>query len=165
MTPSENIQLNWTQPSALERHFELHSADSLLGTLHFETASTAYGTLLSTDSATEHWMFKGTGFLIKPRVTIREAGANMDMAVYGGGWVTFVKGSRFHWKPTSLWGTKWGFFNAQEELMFTLKRNFFDLFKTQSAVEIGAQWRDLDELPLLLMLSWYLKVRDSFSTT
>lgn len=163
MMTSENIQLSWVQPSALERHFELHSENSVLGTLHFEKASTAYGTLITADSATERWMFKGAGFIIKPRVTIRVDGANEDMAVCRGGWVEFVRGNRFRWKPTSLWGTKWGFFNAQEELLFTLKQNFFDLFKIQSAVVISAQWRDLDELPILLMLSWYLKVRDGYA--
>jgi len=108
-------------------------------------------------------------FLLKPLVIIRKAGANDDLAVYrselrGGGWVEFVEGSRFHWKSTSFWGTEWGFFNAQEELLFVLKPKLFDLLKVRSIVEIGAQWHDLEELPLLLMLSWYLRVRDSYDT-
>jgi hypothetical protein len=164
-----DLQLYWAQPSMFERHFELYSKNGLLGELHFETVSAAYGALITAGSATERWTFKGAGFLLKPRVTIRQAEANDDLAVYrpkfwGGGWVEFVKGSRFHWKSTSFWGTEWGFSNAQEELLFVLKLKLFDLLKVQSVVEIRPQWRDLDELPLLLMLGWYLRVRDSYDT-
>ena len=76
----------------------------------------------------------------------------------------FVKGSRFHWKSISFWGTEWGFSNAQEELLFVLKSKPLDLLKVQSVVAIGAQWHDLEELPLLLMLGWCLRVRDSYDT-
>ncbi|MFA7384421.1 MAG: hypothetical protein WC001_13330 [Desulfurivibrionaceae bacterium] len=169
LSTANNLQLSWSQPSALERHFELHSDNILLGNLHFETASTAHGTLLTPGSAAECWTFKGTRFSLKPRVTIRKDGTNDDLAVYrpkfwDGGWVEFVNGPRFHWKSTSFWGTEWGFSNTQEELLFVLKPKLFDLLKVQSAVEIGTKWHDLDELPLLLMLGWYLKVRDSYDT-
>lgn len=163
------LQLYWTQPSVLERHFELYSDNILLGDLRFETASTAHGTLVTPGSAAECWTFKGARFSLKPCVTIRKDGTNDDLAVYrpklwGGGWVEFVKGTGFQWKSTSFWGTEWGFSNTQEELLFVLKPKQFDLLKVQSVVEIGAQWHDLDELPLLLMLGWYLRVRDSYDT-
>jgi len=164
-----DLQLYWAQPSIFERHFELHSEKSLLGVLHFETPSAAYGTLITAGAATKRWTFKGARFHLKPLVTIREEGGNDDLAVYrpqlwGGGWVEFVKGSRFHWKSISFWGTEWGFSNAQEELLFVLKSKPLDLLKVQSVVAIGAQWHDLEELPLLLMLGWCLRVRDSYDT-
>jgi len=160
--------LHWAQPSAFERHFELHSEIGLLGELRFESISAASGALITEGSSMERWTFKGEGFFLKSRVTIRKAGADDDLlAVYrpklwGGGWVEFVEGCRFHWKSTSFWGTQWGFSNAQEELLFVLKPKLFDLFKVRSVVEIGTKCHDLHELPLLLMLGWYLKVRDSY---
>jgi hypothetical protein len=161
-------QLYWTQPTMFARHFELHSEKSLLGELSFETASAASGTFITAGAATKRWTFKGAGFRLKPYVTIQETGTHDDPAIYrpqfwGGGWVEFVTGSRFHWKSTSFWGTEWGFSNAQEELLFVLKPKLLDLLKIQSIVEIRAQWLELEELPLLLMLGWYLRVCDSYA--
>ncbi|MFZ2448786.1 MAG: hypothetical protein WAW37_20680 [Syntrophobacteraceae bacterium] len=167
--PSTDIglQLFWAQPSIFERHYELYAEDRLLGELCFKADGTAYGVLTIAGSATQRWTFKGTGIL-KPRVTIREAGANVDMAVYrhrfrGDGWLEFVNGSRFLWKSTSFWRTGRGFYNARKELLFVLKPKLFDLLKIQSVVEIEAQWHDLDELPLLLLLACYLRVRDCYA--
>jgi hypothetical protein len=162
-------QLHWSQPTIFTRHFELHSEKSLLGELRFETASAASGTFKTADAATKCWTFLGTRYRLKPFVTIREEGTNDDLAVYrpqfwGGGWVEYITGRRFHWKSTSFWGTEWGFFNTQEELLFVLKPKLLDLLKVQSIVEIEAPWHDLEELPLLLLLGWYLRVRDSYDT-
>lgn len=116
------LQLYWVQPKTFERQFELRTENSLFGVLRFETA---LGTLATAETATECWKFKRVGFL-NPRVTIREAGANDDLAVYwpkfwGAGWLEYVKGSRFHWKSTNFWGTEWCFANVQEQLLFVLK--------------------------------------------
>jgi hypothetical protein len=42
LSTTVGLQLFWAQPTMFERHFELHSENSLLGELHFETASVAY---------------------------------------------------------------------------------------------------------------------------
>jgi hypothetical protein len=161
------LQLHWTQPSTLERHFELYSESSLLGELRIEPDWTANGTLTIPSFATERWTFKSKGIL-KNRMIIRDARINDVLAVYvpkfwGGGWVEFVKGNRFHWKPSSFWGIGRGFYNERKELLFVLKQKQLDLFKIQSAVKIEAQYRDLEELPLLLMLAGYLSVQNSYA--
>jgi len=158
------LQLYWVQPKTFGRQFELRTENNLFGSLRFETA---FGTLATAESAAGHWTFKRVGFL-NPRVTIREAGANDDLAVYwpkfwGDGWLEYVKGSRFHWKSTNFWGTEWGFANVQEQLLFVLKPGIekpklSDLLKTQAVVEIESQEHSLAELPLLLMLGWYLMI-------
>jgi hypothetical protein len=165
------LQLYWVQPKTFERQFELRTEDGLFGGLRFETA---LGTLATASSATGRWTFKRVGFL-NPRVTIREAGANDDLAVYwpklwGDGWLEFVKGSKFLWKATNFWGTEWGFSNVQEELLFVLKPGvekpkLSDLLKTQAVVEIGPQGHGQAELPLLLMLGWYLMILHQEDTT
>jgi hypothetical protein len=75
-------QLFWTQPTIFARHFELHAENSLLGELHFETASAASGPFINTDLQAKGWTFKGARFRLKPYVTIREAGTNEDLAIY-----------------------------------------------------------------------------------
>ena len=62
-----------------------------------------------------------------------------------------------------LLGTEWGFSNVQEELLFVMKSQPWYRLKIESAVEIGAQWQDLDELPLLMMLGWYLRVQNFYA--
>jgi hypothetical protein len=82
---------------------------------------------------------------------------------WGEEWVEYVKGRRFCWKSTSLWGAGRGFYNDHKELLFVLKPKFFDLLKIQYAVKVEAQYADLDELPLLLMLACYLSVLNSYA--
>jgi hypothetical protein len=161
------LQLHWVQPSIFERLFELHSECCILGELRFDAVDSAQGILRVANSTTEHWTFRQRGVL-KPRVTIREAEADDDLAVYwpkfwGDGRLEFTNEGIFHWKLTSISGTDWGFFNVQGELLFTLKFKLFDLVKIQSVVEIEAQWFDLVEMPLLLMLSWYLMVCNRYA--
>ena len=167
LSTTVGLQLHWVQPTIFARHFELHSENNLLGELRFEKASKAYGTLMMAGSATESWTIKDAGFL-KRRVTIRESGAKDDLAVFqpnfrGDGWVEFFEGSKFHWRSRNFWRTKWGFSNVQEELLFVVKSKPSYPLQVQAIVEIGAQWRDLDELPLLMMLGWYLRVQDIYA--
>lgn len=166
-----NLPLFWVQPKAIERQFELRSANRLFGNLRFESA---WGTLATASSAAGNWTFKRVGFL-NPRLTVRQAGATDDLALYwpkfwGDGWLEFVGGSRFHWKATNFWRTEWGFANEQEELLFLLKPGvekpkLSDLLKTQAVVEIQPGGHHLAELPLLLMLGWYLMILHQEDTT
>lgn len=162
-----DVQFHWTQPSALDRCFELRSENRLLAELRLEPDRTAYGALEIGNPHTTRWIFKGTG-IFKRRLSIRAEGADDDFAVYrpqfwGDGWVEFVNGRKFHWKSTSFWGTGRGFYNEQNELLFVQKQKFFDLLKIQPAVEIRAQFHKLDELPLLLMLACYLQVLHGYA--
>lgn len=151
----------------LELHFELYSENSLLGTLHIEPDWSASGTLAIPNFATERWVFKPKGIL-KSRITILDAGTDDVLAVYlpkfwGGGEVEFVQGNRFHWKSNSAWGLGRGFYNEKNDLLFVLRRNQLDIFKIQSAINIETQYSDLYELPLLVMLSCYLSIQDSYA--
>ena len=164
------IQLYWVQPKILDRQFVLRSSENIFGTLSFETA---FGTLATATSATGRWTFKRVGFL-NPRVTIREGGANADLAVYwpklwSDGWIEFAQGNKFHWKSLKFWGTEWGCANAQEEMLFVLrpgteKHQLSDLLKTQAVVDIQSHAYDIEELPLLVMLGWYLMILNEADT-
>jgi len=165
-------KLFWVQPRALEREFELRSECGLCGRLRFEKA---LGTLATADSAQGRWTLKRSGFL-NPRVTIRKSGRYADVAVFwpklwGGGWVDFADGNRFQWKSFNFWGTAWGFAGVREELLFTMKpgaekTKLSDLLKTQAVVEIVTHPDGLAEMPLLIMLGWYLMImQQEYSAT
>ena len=153
----------------LERRFELFSENSLLGELRFDPGGTAHGMVTIANSATKHWVFRATGGIGKPCVTIRENGTNNDLALYwpkrwGGGWVEFVNGKKFYWKPASFWGTGKGFCNENKELLLELKQSFMALLKIRPVFKLEVRCNDLGELPLLLMLAGYLCAADSFSS-
>ena len=163
-----DLQLHWVQPTMLMRHFKLYSQNGLIGELRFEKAATAYGTWIETGSAANSWMIKGGG-LLKRGVFLRKSGAKDDLAVFrsnlvGEGWVEFLKGSRFQWKSRGIRRKEWGFSNEQEDLLLVLKSTPWYRLKMESAVEVGAQWHDLDELPLLMMLGWYLRVQNFYAS-
>ena len=166
-------KLYWVQPRTFERKFELRAEKGLFGMLSF---GTPLGTRAAAEVATGSWTFKRVGFL-NPRVTVREAGKEADLAVFwpkfwGGGTVEFATGGRFQWKSLNFWATSWGFADTREELVFTMKPGaekpkLSDLLKTQAVVEIGTHSYGLTELPLLLMLGWYLMImqKDDAATT
>jgi hypothetical protein len=167
LSDAVGLQLHWVHPNIFARDFELHSGNNVLGELRFEKAATAHGTLTTAGTAMEGWTFKTAGFL-KGRLIIRESAAKDDLAVFrsnfrGDGWVQFLQGSRFHWKSTKFWRPEWGFSDAREERLFVLKSKPSYPLQIQSIVEIGAKWHDLDELPLLIMLGWYLRVQSYYA--
>lgn len=160
------IPIYWVQRKMSERQFELRTMENVYATLSFEATR---GTLATATSTTGRWTFKRVGFM-NPRVTVREAGAAEDLAVYwpkhwGHGWLEFAKGNRFCWKPTNFWGTERGFVDEPGDPLFVLKSGaekpkFSDQLKTQAVVEISSRGYGLAELPLLLMLGWYLMILD-----
>jgi hypothetical protein len=163
-----DLQFHWVQPTMFMRHFKLYSQNGLIGDLRFEKASTAYGSWTETGSAAKSWMIKGGG-LFKRGVFLRESGANNDLAVFqsnlvGEGWVEFLEGSKFQWKSRNFWQKEWGFLNEQKNLVLALKCPPWYRLKIETAVEVGAQWHDLDELPLLMLLGWYLRVQNFYAS-
>ena len=171
LTTHRDEKLSWVQPRTFERQFELRAAGSLFGTLRFEKA---LGTLATASTATGIWTLKRSGFL-NPRVTVREAGREDDIAVFwprlwGGGWLDYPTGKRFQWRSMNFWGSSWGFTGMQGEPVFTMKpgsqeAKLADLLKTQALVDIDAHAYDVTELPLLLVLGWYLMIMQQEEST
>jgi hypothetical protein len=148
-------ELIWTQPKALERTFCLQAGEEVLAILHWERAQ---GSLAVAETADGRWTFKRVG-LLRPRVTVRLAGEDADLAALdfrwnGGGELVFPGGSRFDWVCLNFWATLWGFKNRAGEqlILFRPKLNL----KKRGTVVIERPARDLSELPLLTLLGWYL---------
>jgi hypothetical protein len=159
--------LNWLQPSSLERRFELHSANGLIGKLHFATVDTAYGSLSDPERTTASWILQPVG-IVNAYIDIKNTEANETVAVYrpnlfNNGWLEFTKGSRFHWQSLSFFGPKWSFADEQHEKVVTMQGRWYSLLKIQATVNIEPPWQGLDKLPLLLIAGWYLMVRDHYA--
>jgi hypothetical protein len=166
MRPLKDVMgepLHWVQPKAMSRRYELRTEDDLLATLCFESA---FGSLATVETADGSWTFKRVGFF-KPRVTVRESGAEVDLVVYTPRWtgsegtLEFAGGRTFQWRSTNFWATRYEIGDASGNRLIEYKSGserfkLADLFKTQALVTIDPLARGLVELPLLVSLGWYL---------
>ncbi|HNQ78283.1 MAG TPA: hypothetical protein PK747_04690 [Acidobacteriota bacterium] len=163
-------ELRFVEPKAFKESFELRSGPGLMGKLIF---GSSMGTLATAETASGIWTFKRVGFL-DPRVTIRVAGKEEDIAVFaprfwGGGNLELRDGRGFKWRSINFWSTRWGFTDRREMPVVDFipgnaEPGLSGIFKHEAEVKVdGSAW-SLPELPLLIMAGWYLMVlqyRDS----
>jgi len=155
-------RLEWREPKALERYYELRSDRDIFATLSFRSS---FGTMATAETGSGMWTFKRVGFL-NPRVTVREAGSEQDAAVYqpkfwGDGYLIFAGGETFHWKPINFWATDWAFYDSSGRALVTFKAGtehpkLADFLKTQATVDIEPAAVAQAKLPILVTLGWYL---------
>ncbi len=74
--------LEWGQPSAFSRSYELRRGDRVTGTLEFEST---FGSRATARTEASRWTFKRTGFF-SPKVTARVEGTEAEVALYEPGW-------------------------------------------------------------------------------
>jgi hypothetical protein len=154
--------LEWREPKATVQHYELHAGKELCGTLDFRSA---WGTLATAETAGGTWTFKRVGFL-NPRVTVRAAGSDRDLAVYqprfwGDGELALADGAAFQWRAVNFWSTRWSFLDGASRPLVTFRsgvegQSLKDIFRTQATVEIDPAASAHPRLPLLVALGWYL---------
>ena len=149
--------LYWVQLRAIRHEFELRSGDELCGMLHWEKA---FGSLASATSDDGQWTFKRVGFL-NPRVTIRQPGSDMDIAIFKPGWtgsgvLEFPSGRRFQWEHKDFWRLDWTFQESGQELLrFKSKAGSL---KMNVRVDLAPSVKTLPEASLLALLGMYLLV-------
>jgi hypothetical protein len=155
--------LYWIQPKTFERYYELRVGEQeLVASLTFEKT---FGTLATATTKEQEWTFKRVGFL-NPRVTIRNADSETDLAVFypktfGNSSLIFSDGRVVEWTSVNFWQTRWGFIDSQGNSLVqfnpgTENDKFSDLFKTQATVEISSFHQPPGILPLLVLFGWYL---------
>jgi hypothetical protein len=150
-------QLTWVQPTALTRAYELKTNDEVAGSLEFHNVS---GSLATARVGTHCWTFKRVGFF-QTRVVVRACGASPDMAVFrpqtwlGGGTLETIDGKRIL-VDTSFWKSVLRFTLDSGETLASLETS--GVFHLTGTIQINPASRELEELPLLLSLGWYLVV-------
>jgi len=150
-------KLKWVQPSALKMHYELRAGDDLAASLHFRSSFGSFATAESEDGC---WTFKRVGFW-QTRVTIRPCGTNNDIANFinntwsGGGTLEIPDGRRIL-ANTNFWQTKYEFKIDPGETLVEFETG--GLIHLSANVEIKPRAATMPELPLMVMLGWYLVV-------
>ena len=154
--------VEWTQPDTFKPFYELRSADSLLETLTFRSSC---GTLATAEALDKKWTFKRVGFL-NPRVTVRVAGSEEDIAIYqpkfwGDGILTIDNGPLLMWKPTNFWATDWVFVDQVNNMVMRFtggidQERLKDILKIQTTLEFDRTMIYREHIPMLASLGMYL---------
>jgi hypothetical protein len=151
--------LSWQQPQAFKCEYELRAGDELLGSIH---KTRKFGVAMEAEIGGTRFMLETVGFT-RSRIMVREAGAAGEPAVFqrgffGGGQLLLPGGRSYRWKMTSFWGSRWAFVDDSGQPLVSLRPRK-RVFRTGGEVEIAPGALTLPELPMLVLLGWYLLLR------
>jgi hypothetical protein len=149
-------ELAWVQPARTKQAFELHSGDEVVGTLVWARMSLATG-----ETADGSWTFKREGFW-HPRVTVRVAASEDNVALFspnwgGGGTLDLVGRQQLRFGSANFWRSQWDWLDAAGKPLVHFKSRQ-GLLKLEGQVEIAADAATSPDVPLLVVLGWYLLV-------
>jgi len=175
ITQALGLTPQWVQPKMSERRYELRAGELFFAELAFQSM---FGSLAQATTADASWTLKRVGFF-NPRVTVRNTGQEQELLVYRPDWtgvegrVDFTGGSVYQWKPANFWATHYAMRDAKGETLVLFRQgiedaSLKDVFKVQARVEIQPAAQYLADMPLLLVLGWYLMILqadDSAATT
>ena len=147
--------LVWVQVGGLPQTFELRAADDdVVARLQFEGRKVA-----NAETAWQKWTFQHDG-VFNQRLTVhsRESGetAVSKLAWRGGCTLELSQGREVHFGPVNFWRTRWDWSATATEASFMQVRLSTRLMKIGGQVEIEMAALAYPELPLLVVLGWYL---------
>jgi len=153
--PATGEELIWIRPSQNERMYSLRSGSEEIGTLRWDSSS---GSLARAATSAGEWTLKRVGYL-QPRVSVRASGVSEDLAwfepgVGGGGAVHLASGHLFRWS-SNVWRAEWAWVNAAGKHGVKIHREFSARDRA-GKVTVAAGVLPDRELPLLIILGWYL---------
>lgn len=148
----------WVGHGLLKRSYDLRSGDMVFATLRWESA---FGSLAQAETTDARWTLKRVGFF-NPRVTVRAPGSETDLAVFHPDWVAngtveLASGPRWKWKCLGFWRSRFGFIDDQGEPLIEYQANVLKVPASAKLV-LSPQAMTLAELPLLIVLGWYVTV-------
>lgn len=148
--------LRWTRPSMLARQYELTAGPDVVGGLKWESM---FGSLATAEAAEGTWTFKRAGFL-SPRLTVRKAGSDSDLAVLqigfkGDGVLRGPERRSYQWQRTDFWRSEWAFASETGRLLVSFSPDF-SLLKHAATVKVEPEALALEDLSLLVALGWYV---------
>lgn len=148
--------LTWVRPKRLTQEYTLLRDRTTLATLRF---GKRMGSLASAEWGNSRWTFKRVG-LFRPRVTVRVQGSEKDIAVFELGWswtgtLRFSPGPSYRWTSVSFWSQEWAFLREDGSAAV---RFWQRALGRKGRVKIESDSERLADLPVLVLLGWYLLV-------
>jgi hypothetical protein len=147
--------LAWIQPVRTQQAFELHAGDTVVATLRLEHASLAIG-----EGDGHRWTFQREGFW-HPRVAVRlpdsDDNAATFQASWSGGGSLELRDRVLRFGPANFWHSQWDWQDGEKQSLVHFKSQH-GFLKMEGQVEIEPSAAALPELPLIVVLGWYLLV-------
>jgi hypothetical protein len=159
--------LEWRQTSVFHRDYQLCSGDRQVAGLTFRSA---LGSLAEAGLGGERFTFKRTGFLSRV-VTARREGGEENLAEFRANWcgnkgeLRLQSGDVLGFRATSMWGRSWELSGPAGGALLTFRSR--GVMRHGAEVEVDPAARERADLPLLLLLGWYILLlhkRDAAST-
>jgi hypothetical protein len=162
---AKDFELFWEQPNGWQRSFVLSSGEAIYAKLDFNSE---FSTLADAITEGKHWTFKRIG-CFSTWVSVRWAGSKVDLATYHPNWtgsqgqIQFSSDKLYTWRISNFWGTRYSI-NREDGLELIAYQSgsrtwkFTNLFKQQAQVISRPEAWQIKELPILMLLGWYLVI-------
>jgi hypothetical protein len=150
-------ELKWEQPSAFKQLYELRTNDGLVATLTFPNSFRCNATGQSADGC---WDFHREGPL-HSRILIRPCGSSDHMAMFQKSWwkscgTLELPDARAFRTASNLWASRYSFLDKSGEPIIELKN--CGVLHRAATLTIARRALDIPELPMMVILAWYLDV-------
>lgn len=149
-------ELTWVEPEHEGAPYIVRADGRDIGTLKFDRgdACRAEGTIYGRSFVLE----RTSQFY--PRVIIHEEGSSEPLAIFtqgltGGGTVSFADGAEYCWNPSHIWSTTWCFRGGGKKASLCVSEQTPQ--KAGARVRMCTDAAQLPEMPVLLLLGWYLR--------
>ena len=157
------LSVEWMQPKALARAYELSDGTRTFATLSFEKQ---FGSLGRAETTNGVFTMKRVGFFTT-HITLRREGSDVDIASYHPRWtgsageLRFPDGRLYQFKSANFWGTRHEVLDAQGRVLLALRSgvedsHFSDIFKIQARLDLDTALRDNRDLDQIVVLVWYI---------
>jgi hypothetical protein len=148
--------LIWHQPKRFKRFFTLEAGDARYGTLYWEKP---WGFTARASTTDGQWEFDHKGFL-QSRIPVRDGGSKAEVGLFltrrYGGLLTLSEKESYLWKlngmlrAESTWVTMQGI-----PLLRCTPRHWST---TKASLVLAPEALTLPDLPLLVVLDWYIRL-------
>jgi hypothetical protein len=150
-------ELAWVQPTSLRQTFELRAEDDdVVARLQFDGRS-----LATAETAWQKWTFRREGLLTQ-RVTILARDSSdavvVKVAWAGGAALDLSQGRQVQFGAANFWRTRWRWSDVATEASLVQFKTHAGFMKLGGEMEIETAAITYPELPLLVVLGWYLLV-------
>lgn len=159
----ENLNIQWVQPSAWKRDYELQTEDGeVLARLHLHT----WNDKADLEALGNRWGFDTRGFF--NRITeVTSVGTGEVYASYSHNkkTLTLHDGRTFRFKQINFWGNKWSWVDATDTPVVGFQTG--GAFRYNSDIHMDAEMAEMRSMPVLVYLGWYLliKTREAAAST
>ena len=148
--------LEWKQPSAFNRAYELRMGDEVIARLVFQKV---FGTLALAEWGKERWEFERHGFL-RPRVVVRRPEQEEELAWYEPHWTGrkgVLHGPGPRERPlcaNNLLATHYTWKDEQGEPLLSLRTK--GLLHSGAELTVAECGAGEEDIVLLILLGWYV---------